>query len=105
MIAGKDAANHGEAKNSWHTGTAAYNFVAISHRRLGVRPQFDGLLVDPCIPADWDGFKVTRRFRNADYVIEVKNPDHVQKGVKSATVDGKPIQGNIIPVFEDGREH
>lgn len=105
MIAGKDAANHGEAKNSWLTGTAAYNFVAISQWILGVRPQFDGLLVDPCIPADWDGFKVTRHFRNADYVIEVKNPDHVQKGVKSVTVDGKPIQGNIIPVFEDGKEH
>ncbi|HZK33733.1 MAG TPA: glycosyl transferase [Bacillota bacterium] len=105
MIAGKDAVDHGEAKNSWLTGTAAYNFVAISQWILGVRPEFDGLLVDPCIPADWDGYTIRRHFRNADYIIEVKNPNHVQKGVKSVIVDGSPIEGNILPVFEDGKEH
>jgi len=105
MIAGKDAPRHGEAKNSWLTGTAAYNFVAISQWILGIKPDFDGLMVNPCIPADWDGFTVKRQFRNAEYVIRVKNPNHVQKGVKKVTVDGRPIEGNILPVFGDGKSH
>ena len=67
MIAGNDAATHGEAKNSWLTGTAAWNFVAISQYLLGVRPDFDGLRVDPVLPASWPGFTATRRFRGADY--------------------------------------
>ncbi len=105
MIAGKDAPRHGEAKNSWLTGTAAYNFVAISQWILGIKPDFDGLMVNPCIPVDWDGFTVKRLFRNAEYVIKVQNPNHVQKGVKKVTVDGRPIEGNILPVFGDGKTH
>lgn len=105
MIAGKDAGRMGEAKNSWLTGTAAWNFVAISQAILGVKPEFDGLRVDPCIPSDWSGYKVTRIFRGATYEISISNPNGVQKGIKSVTVDGKLIDGNVLPVFEKGTTH
>ena len=105
MIAGKDAGRFGEAKNSWLTGTAAWNFVAVSQYMLGIIPDYDGLKIDPSIPSEWDGFKATRQFRNATYQISVSNPSHVSKGVKSVTVDGNAIKGNILPVFADGKEH
>ncbi|HKM32529.1 MAG TPA: glycosyl transferase [Oscillospiraceae bacterium] len=105
MVAGKDAKRHGEAKNSWLTGTAAWNFVAVSQWILGIKPNYTGLEIDPCIPAEWDGFKVNRIFRNATYEIKISNPDHVCKGIKSVTVDGKQIDGNILPVFSDGKIH
>ncbi len=105
MIAGKDAGRFGEAKNSWLTGTAAWNFVAVSQYMLGIIPDYDGLKIDPSIPSEWDGFKATRQFRNATYQISVSNPSHVSKGVKSVTVDGNAIEGNILPVFTDGKEH
>lgn len=105
MIAGKDAQRMGEAKNSWLTGTAAWNFVAISQAILGVKPDYDGLIVDPCIPSDWKEYKVTRVFRGATYVISIKNPSGVQKGVASVTVDGAIIEGNLLPVFESGTTH
>lgn len=105
MIAGKDAKRHGEAKNSWLTGTAAWNFVAISQFILGVKPDFQGLAIDPCIPKAWDGFTVTRHFRGAVYEIEVKNPDHISKGVRKLIIDGKEFIGNILPVFNDGKVH
>jgi len=104
MIAGKDAFKPGEAKNSWLTGTAAWNFAAITQYILGVKPDYDGLSVDPCIPPEWKGFSVTRRFRDADYHIEVKNPNNVSKGIKSLVVNGEEVQGNIIPLFEAGSE-
>ena len=96
MIAGKDAATHGEAKNSWLTGTAAWNYVAITQYILGIRPSFDGLEIDPVIPADWDGFKVTRKYRDVTYHINVTNPKHVSKGVEKVTVNGKQVEGNVI---------
>ncbi len=105
MIAGRDAPTHGEAKNSWLTGTAAWNLVAITQWILGVRADYDGLTVDPCIPSDWDEFTVTRKFRGATYVITVRNPDHVCRGVKQMVVDGQSIAGNRLPVFNDGRTH
>ena len=105
MIAGKDARRHGEAKNSWLTGTAAWNFVAISQYILGIMPDYDGLKIDPSIPSVWDGFKITRKFRKDTFNITVKNPNHVSKGVKSVICDGKAIDGNVIPVFNDGAEH
>ena len=105
MIAGKDAGRFGEAKNSWLTGTAAWNFVAVSQYMLGIIPDYDGLKIDPSIPSAWDGFKATRQFRNATYQITVSNPSHVSKGVKSVTVDGNAIEGNVLPVFADGKEH
>ncbi|MDG5816339.1 hypothetical protein QA601_14685 [Chitinispirillales bacterium ANBcel5] len=105
MIAGKDAGRHGEAKNSWLTGTAAWNFIAVSHWILGVRPDYEGLIVDPCIPQEWNDFSVKRVFRGSTYNINVKNPDHVSKGVKTITVNGKEIEGNIIPVYNDNAVH
>ena len=105
MIAGKDSKRHGEAKNSWLTGTASWNFVAVSQWILGVRPEYDGLTVDPCIPKEWAGFAVTRKFRGATYEIKVENPSHVCKGVTSVIVDGKKIAGNIVPIFKDNKAH
>jgi cellobiose phosphorylase len=105
MIAGREAPSHGEAKNSWLTGTAAWNLVAITQWILGVRPDHDALVVDPCIPARWDGFAVSRRFRGAKYTISVRNPQHVCTGIIEVLVDGTRVQGNRIPVFGDGLEH
>ncbi|MDP2891257.1 MAG: glycosyl transferase [Bacteroidota bacterium] len=105
MISGKDAFKPGEAKNSWLTGTASWNFYAITQFILGIQPEYDGLLVDPCIPNDWKGFKVSRKFRGALYEIEVKNPKGVSKGVKEVIVDGRSQTSNVIPLFEDGEEH
>ena len=105
MIAGKDAKRHGEAKNSWLTGTASWNFVAVSQFILGCIPDYDGLKIDPSIPEAWDGFKLTRKFRDNTYNITVKNPDHVCKGIKAVTVDGTKINGNILPVFDKGTTH
>ena len=105
MIAGKDAGRSGEAKNSWLTGTAAWNFVAISQYILGIVPDYDGLKVDPSIPSAWDGFSATRQFRGDTYKIKIENPNHVCKGVKSMTVDGKAVDGCVIPVIGDGASH
>ncbi|MGN0677849.1 MAG: GH36-type glycosyl hydrolase domain-containing protein, partial [Ruminococcus sp.] len=105
MIAGKDAKRHGEAKNSWLTGTAAWNFVAVSQYILGISADWDGLKIDPSIPHEWDGFTATRKFRDAVYDITVKNPDHICKGIKSVIVDGNAVEGNIVPAFGDGKTH
>ncbi len=105
MIAGKDAKEARRSKNSWLTGTAARNFVAVSQWILGIKPGYEGLMVDPCIPSDWEGFTVKRYFRNAMYNISVKNPDKVSKGIRKLTVDGKEFIGNVLPVFRNGREH
>ena len=102
MIAGKDAPSFGEAKNSWLTGTAAWTFLSISQAILGVQPTLDGLSVDPCIPSAWKEYTVHRKYRGADYDITVKNPNAVQKGVASVTVDGAPITGNILPIAPKG---
>jgi cellobiose phosphorylase len=105
MIAGKDAFKPGEAKNSWLTGTASWNFYAITQYILGIRPDFDGLLIDPCIPSTWKGFEAIRKFRGSTYLIEVVNPDGKSKGVRKVTVDDKLHESNLIPVFGDGKEH
>ena len=105
MIAGKDAENHGEAKNSWLTGTAAWNYVAITQWILGIRPEFDGLYIDPCIPSSWSGFNVKRNFRGDIYEIEVKNPDNINKGVKYIKLDGEKIEGQVIKPLKDGKKH
>lgn len=102
MIAGRDAATHGEAKNSWLTGTAAWNYVAVSQWILGLRPELDGLRIDPCIPSAWDGFRMVRRFRGAEYHVTVINPRHVCKGVRRMTVDGAEVEGNLLPVLGAG---
>ena len=105
MIAGKEAFKPGEAKNSWLSGTASWNFFAITQYILGVKTDYDGLVIDPCIPSKWDGFKMSREFRGATYKIEVQNPDHVSKGVKRILVNGKEIPLNTVPILEKGKAH
>ena len=88
----------GRGRNPWVTGSATWNWLAPTHYILGVRPEFRGLRIDPCIPSSWDGFTVTRRFRGAVYRIDVRNPHHVCRGVKELRVDGADIAGNIAPL-------
>jgi cellobiose phosphorylase len=90
---------------TWYTGSSQWLHRVATHWILGIRPQEDGLLVDPSIPSNWPGFKVTRRFRSAIYKIDVKNPENVSKGIKSLTVDGRIMKGNLIPVFKDMKQH
>jgi cellobiose phosphorylase len=101
MIAGCDAPTHGEAKNSWLTGTAAWNYVAITQWILGIRPTFDGLAIAPVVPNDWPGFEVTRTFRGVTYRISV---DRVGSGNAVALlVDGSPIAGHLVPLPAPGQ--
>jgi N,N'-diacetylchitobiose phosphorylase len=90
FVYGRDHEWFGRAQNPWLTGTAGWMYTAVTKHILGVRPTLDGLLVDPCIPQEWDGFSVTRRWRGAEYLIEVRNPDRVSTGVASVVVDGQP---------------
>jgi cellobiose phosphorylase len=96
MIAGRDAPTQGEAKNSWLTGTAAWNFVAITQWILGIRPEHDGLRLEPCLPSGWDGFHALRRFRGAEYRITVT------RGDGGLVVDGRAVDGNVVPVAPAG---
>ena len=103
MIAGKDAFKPGEAKNSWLTGTASWNFYTVTQFILGIRPDYEGLIIDPCIPADWKSFKVTRKFRGATFEIEVQNPKGVSKGVQKINLDGKVLtDNNRVPLMPEG---
>ena len=99
-IAGKDAATHGEGKNSWLTGTAAWSFVCISQYILGIRPELDGLRIDPCLPPEIGSFSCVRRFRGSTYNISVVNGKDTEKGVSSITVNGAPCGSSLIPVPE-----
>ena len=103
MVAGRDAKFFGEAKNSWLTGTAAWTFVNVSQYILGVYPTHKGLSINPCVPKDFGDFELTRKFREGTYNIKVVNPDNVEKGVKSITVDGTPVEGCVIP-YVKGKE-
>ena len=103
MVGGKDAKFHGEGKNSWLTGTAAWTFCNISQYILGVYPTHKGLSVDPCTPSDFGDFSIERSFREGKYFIDVKNPNHVEKGVQKLIVDGKEVEGTVIP-YEKGKK-
>ena len=102
MVAGRDAKFHGEGKNSWLTGTAAWTFVNISQHILGLYPTHKGLQINPCVPDGFGDFTLTRKFREGSYTIKVTNPNNVQKGVAKLVVDGKEVAGNIIP-YEKGK--
>lgn len=102
MVAGRDAKFHGEAKNSWLTGTAAWTFVNISQYILGLYPTHQGLSIDPCVPEGFGDFALNRKFREGTYRIQVKNPGNVSKGIVSMTVDGRAVEGNVIP-YEKGK--
>ena len=101
MIAGRDAPTHGEAKNSWLTGTAAWNYYAITQWILGIRPAYDGLQIAPAIPERWSGFRAVRRFRGVTYNVSVRRAGPGNK-VK-LTVDGRPVEGDVVPPPSDGR--
>lgn len=105
MIAGKDAYRPGEAKNSWLTGTAAWNFYAISQYILGIQPDYDGLILNPCIPSTWKTFSVSRKYRGATYHITFNNPNGVMRGIKTVVLNGNAISGNKIPVQAKGTEN
>jgi len=104
-IAGSDHPNFGAARQSWLTGTAAWMFKVATNWILGIRPEYHGLLVDPCIPKGWANFTVIRHFRNAIYEIQVENPNHVSKGIKDVIIDGERLHSNLLPSFSDGRKH
>ncbi|MGE5263460.1 MAG: GH36-type glycosyl hydrolase domain-containing protein [Acidobacteriota bacterium] len=99
MIAGRDAPTYGEAKNSWLTGTAAWNYVAITQWILGIRPTFDGLQIAPVIPSHWSGFRATRVFRGVTYAIEVERTG--EGNAPSLVVDGKPVDGDVVPLPDE----
>ena len=100
MVAGKDAPTFGEGKNSWLTGTAAWTFTVLTEGILGIKPDYDGLTIDPCIPHTVKEFKVNRSFRHTMYHITVKNPDGVEKGVAAIKVNGNPVPVGAIPVSD-----
>ncbi len=105
MTAGRDAPTPGEGKNSWLSGTAAWSFVVISQYILGIKPHYNGLEINPCISKEWGEIRVQRKFRNAIYDITIQNPDPVEKGILTATVDGVKQDSNLIPLFDDGETH
>ena len=102
MIAGKDAPGFGEGKNSWLTGTAAWTFLSVSQAILGVQPTLDGLKIDPCVPSSLRRFTISRRYRGALYEITVENPEGPEKGLRSVAVDGREIEGKVLPVQPAG---
>lgn len=104
MVAGKDAYKPGEAKNSWLTGTAAWNFYAVSQYILGIQPDYKGMKIDPCLPKDLPEFSIQRKFRGTTYQIKVVN-GAIGKGVKSLTVDGQKVEGNLIPLLPNEKVH
>jgi cellobiose phosphorylase len=104
-ILGDEHPQFGLGRNSWLSGTASWCYQAATKHILGIRPTYQGLELDPCIPKAWDGFEVSRVFRGATYKVKVKNPHHVSKGVKALLVDGKPLSGHVVPVFNDGKVH
>lgn len=102
---GPDHKEFGEGGHSWLTGTASWMLLCGLNFILGIKPKYDGLVVDPCIPSDWDEYEVVRKFRNSTYKISVKNPNHKESGISEVKLDGETFKGNKFPVFDDGKEH
>lgn len=100
FVMGRDHTAFGRARHPWLTGSAGWAYFATTHYLLGIRPDYDTLEIDPCIPASWDGFAISRTWRGAQYRITVTNPDHVQKGVKEIRLNGEPV--HVIPSMEAG---
>ena len=100
FIMGRDHQDHGRANHPWLTGTSGWAYFAVTNFILGVQTGFDGLTINPCIPTEWPGFEVTREWRGATYNINVTNPNHVSKGIKSITLNGQPVDGAIAPQVE-----
>ena len=93
----------GNARTSWLTGAAPWAYYSATQYMLGIKPEHNGLRIDPCIPKKWDGYKVIRRFRGATYNITVKNPNNVSTGIKQINVNGSVIDGTILPIVEKGK--
>ena len=104
FIMGRDHSAFGRARHPWLTGTASWFYTAATRHILGIRASYDGLIVDPCIPAHWKGFTVKRRWRGADYRIDVRNPDAATRGLASLSLNGSPVSGPL-PVQEPGTEN
>ena len=105
-ILGDEHPQFGLARNSWLSGTASWTYQAATQYILGIQTSYDGLAVNPCIPAEWDGFAANRKARGADYDIRVTNPKHVEKGIKNVLIDGQPHPTTeAIPYFSDGKTH
>jgi cellobiose phosphorylase len=102
MIAGRDPPHHGEAKNSWLTGTAAWNYVAVTQWILGIRPTFRGLRIKPVIPAHWSGYRARRVFRGVTYHVNVVRIGE-GNGV-TLTADGRPVVGDVVPFPPAGQD-
>ncbi len=106
MVAGPYAPHFGEAKNSWLTGTAAWTFYTASQGILGIKPDYDGLKIDPCLPKELDELTVTRKFRGSEYEVHILNHAGDEKGAIHLTVDGKPVDGCVIPADgKPGKHH
>jgi N,N'-diacetylchitobiose phosphorylase len=103
FVMGRDHTAYGRARHPWLTGSAGWNYTAATHWILGIRLTFDGLIIDPCIPADWPEFSVTRQWRGATFEITVRNPDGVEKGVRSMVLDGASHTGPIPPQSQGSR--
>lgn len=97
FVMGQDHTAFGRARHPWLTGSGGWNYTAVTRWILGVRLGFEGLIVDPCIPSDWRQFKVNRQWRGAAFNIDVRNPDGVEKGIRSITLNGQGIDGPIPP--------
>ncbi|MEA3431983.1 MAG: glycosyl transferase family 36 [candidate division WOR-3 bacterium] len=104
-VYGPDSPHFGRGSWAWYTGSAAWLFRVITEWILGIRPTYEGLTIDPCIPRKWRRFRIRRRFRGDMYDIEVRNPAHLNRGIKEISVDGKKVATNIISAFGDGKEH
>lgn len=99
-ILGDEHPQFGLGRNSWLSGTASWCYQAATQWILGIRAEYEGLRIDPCIPSKWDGFKATRVYRGVKYDITVTNPKHICKGVEKVLVNGKPITGSVIRADE-----
>ena len=104
-VDGPQSEYYGRGGWTWYTGSSQWLHRVATHWILGIRPQLNGLWIDPSIPSAWSGFKMTRKFRNAIYEIHVKNPTHINKGINSISLDGKPYESQLLPIFNDGQSH
>ena len=99
-IDGPDSANFGRGQWTWYTGSAGWMFRVCNEWILGIRPEKDGLLEDPCIPKKWDGFKINRQIRGVNFNIVVRNPKHVSKGVQQVKINGRKYNSNVLPIIK-----
>jgi cellobiose phosphorylase len=102
-ILGDEHPMFGLARNSWLSGTASWMYQAATRYLLGIQPTYTGLRISPCIPAEWDGYEVTRLYRGAEYHITIQNPQHVSRGVRQVIVNGDPIIGDVLPILNEGQ--